>query len=166
MLLLFMESLDREAPLLVQGQNTHMRYREILLALVLSFLGLSACARECSEPPSSESAADLDRLRDLHDYVFVARVERVTRRGVLADDTVPETAELFVYAPALKGDVPETISFDRRVPCSAEFTEGAVYLMFLNDLSATPFRSEVRLVLATEAGPGVGWILDWIGGAP
>jgi hypothetical protein len=120
-------------------------------------------AQPCSSPPADESAADLDLFFGLHDYVFVARVDRVERRGVLADTDVTEHAELFVYRPTLKGAVPDgPLRFDRNAPCAAQFAEGAVYLLFLNDLEGTPVMSEVRLAMASTEGPAVAGLLEWI----
>ncbi|MEO1079131.1 MAG: DUF4174 domain-containing protein [Pseudomonadota bacterium] len=133
----------------------------IVLTLFFPKTGM-AQTQGCSAPASDETTEDLDRLYALHDYVFAARVDRVVRRGVLADAEVPEEAELFVYLPTLKGTVPEKLLFDRNEPCAAEFTEGAVYLLFLNDLEDTPFRSEVRLMLASERGPAVPWLFEWL----
>lgn len=129
--------------------------------LLFSMPGM-AQSQSCSTPAADETAEDLDRLYAVHDYVFAGRVDRVVRRGVLADDEVPEEVELFVYLPTLKGAVPEKLFFDRNAPCAAEFTDGAVYLLFLNDLEDTPFRSEVRLMLASERGPAVPWLFDWL----
>lgn len=135
----------------------------VLTMLLLSPLH-SAAAQRCSSPPADESTADLDLLFRLHDYVFVARVDRVERRGVLADAEVTEQTELFVYQPTLKGVVPDDpLRFDRDAPCAAQFTEGAVYLLFLNDLEGTPLQSEVRLAMASPEGPAVAELIDWIG---
>ncbi|MEE4278168.1 MAG: hypothetical protein V2I82_06870 [Halieaceae bacterium] len=139
----------------------------ILLAFCCCVLLLSsslALSQGCSEASSEEGTADLDHLLELNDYVFLARVDRVERLGVLAGEDETEEAHLFVYQPSLKGAVPPTLRFDRSEPCAVEFSEGAVYLMFLNDLESTPYRSEARLVLASERGPAVAWILDWIEG--
>ncbi len=143
-------------------------FRTTLIAGAVAVLGLLlplavfAQTEICSEPSPDETADDLDSLFALHDYVFAARVDRVTRRGVLAGEEVREEAELFVYQPTLKGSVPERLSFDRNEACAVQFTEGAVYLLFLNDLTDTPFRSEARLMLASERGPAVTWLFDWL----
>jgi hypothetical protein len=90
-------------------------------------------------------------------------VDRVERRGVLANTDMTEQAELFVYRPTLKGSVPRgPLRFDRNEPCAARFTEGAVYLLFLNDLERTPLQAEVRLAMASTEGPAVAWLLEWI----
>lgn len=121
-----------------------------------------AAAATCSMPPSRESAADLDRLFARHKMVFLARVEKVNTPGVLADAEVRPSAELFVYKPPLKGTAPGLLTFDLGEPCSADFSEGAVYLIFANDPQQTPAAASVRPVLAYESGPGNQWIVDWI----
>lgn len=122
----------------------------------------SAAAATCSAPPLEDSTADLDRLFARHAMVFLARVDNVNIPGVLADAEVRPSAELFVYKPPLKGTVPGQLTFDLGEPCSADFSEGAVYLIFSNDTQQSPTATSVRTVLAYESGPGNQWIMDWV----
>lgn len=134
-----------------------------LLLLAVVMLGQPAWSASCPAPPLSESAADMDALYAVNDYAFLARVERLREPGVLAAEDVQAAVDLFVYKPTLKGSLPATLTFSLDVPCHPEFTEGAVYLIFSNDWSETPLRAEARLVLASETGPGVEWLLEWVG---
>lgn len=127
--------------------------------LMLSFEVMSG---PCDKPSSNEVAADLDRLFTRHSYVFVARVEEVLRPGVLAGEDVRETTKLFVFQPPLKGTVPSRWSLELGKRCLPDFSEGAVYLVFSNDLSQPPTPSDVRVMLAYSSGPYVEWIAEWV----
>lgn len=133
---------------------------------VLCLVSLSVEALLLFKPKSEidplEGAADLDSLFELHDHVFMARVDAVKRPGVLAGADVRKTADLFVYQPPLKGPAPESLSYTMDGTRAPDFSEGTVYLIFSNDLTQTPLRSEVRTMLAHEAGPAVAWIVDWV----
>lgn len=140
--------------------------RWFLVWMLLPILGqplvvLHAETVFCHSPSLSEGPAVLDGLFDEHDYVFLARVDAVLRPGVLAKPDANQTTELFVFQPALKGAVPGALSFATAGQCSADFSEGAVYLIFSNDLTEAPVAADVRAVMAYESGPSIEWIARW-----
>lgn len=131
-------------------------------AVGLGFGALPVQAGPCDAPSMDEGPADLERLFDEHSYAFVARVEAVLRPGVLAAPEVSETTELSVFQPALKGTVPGALSFQLENRCIPDFSEGAVYLIFSNNLARAPAPADVRAMLAYESGPYIEWIAQWV----
>lgn len=133
-----------------------------VFVLVMQLTAITVQADSCVQPSRQEGSSDLDREFANHKYAYVARVDAVLRPGVLADEEIRETTNLFVFQPPLKGSVPETLSYTLGKRCMPDFSDGAVYLIFSDDLSEVPTPIDVRPMLAYESGPVVEWMATWV----
>ena len=128
--------------------------RLLLICLLLPGLVVTAKAQDAVCPKLLKNEADLNKVFDASNLVFIAQIEP---RNSLNQHIY----NFHRLVPVLKGDVPESGHLTYSDQCEP-MSENGIYLFMLNRLDERIEGFNAILVTLPDGGPGFRWVAEWI----
>lgn len=125
-----------------------------IFTLLVIFVPLSVPAQENSCPELLKNESDLDRVYDLSNLVFIARIR--PRNSIN-----PQIFNYQRFDPVIKGDLPEQGFVTFADSCYPK-AEDSIYLFMLDSLDEKVEGYNAVFFSLPDGGPGFTWIAEWI----